>query len=248
MDAGGGQSNRQSRPQSRDSMTDTPTATWNERAVARSPIVRRSRDRSIEQTEDIIAAARRLIDEQQGARFSVQELAKEAGVALQTFYRHFTGKDELLLAVVEQIVAESCQLFKARAQQLPDPLSRIRFYVEAAVSALADNSGGSTRRFISAEHFRLYPLFPDELAAANRSFNELLLPEIAAANASGQLDAPNLERSVWFVTELVRSTYHHYAFAKIDFSVEELVESLWTFCLKALGGTPEPPTARTKGL
>ena len=172
-------------------MANASDTSWNERAAARSPVVRRSKDRSIEQTADIVNAARRLIDEQQGARFSVQELAKEAGIALQTFYRQFAGKDELMLAVLEQMTfAESCERFKAEAERLPDPLSRMRFYIETVLSTLGDDQAGPVHRFNSVEHFRLYPLFPDELAECNRSFTELLLPEITAANATGELNAP----------------------------------------------------------
>ena len=234
-------------------MTSATRVSWSERAVDRSPMLRRSRDRSIEQTENIVQAARRLIDEQQGARFSVQELAKEAGVALKTFYGHFAGKDELLLAVIEQIVAEASEHFDVVAEGLPDPLSRIRFFVSAPISALADDRGEAARRFISAEHFRLYPLFPDELAEVNRSFSDLLRAEIAAANAAGQLHTADVQRSAWYVTDLVRSTYHHYALAKIGFSVEEVVDSLWSFCLHALGGRESSaaitanPRGRTHG-
>jgi TetR/AcrR family transcriptional regulator len=47
------------------------------------------------QQQGIIDAARRLIIAQ-GSSFTTQDLIKEAGVALQTFYRHFAGKDQLL--------------------------------------------------------------------------------------------------------------------------------------------------------
>ena len=70
--------------------------TWAERAAERSPVVQRSRDRGVEQAKSIVAAARRLM-ESKGPSFTTQELIKEAGIALQTFYRYFPGKDYLLL-------------------------------------------------------------------------------------------------------------------------------------------------------
>ena len=36
-----------------------------------------------------------------GPNFTTQELVKEAGIALQTFYRYFGSKDHLHLAVIE---------------------------------------------------------------------------------------------------------------------------------------------------
>ena len=87
---------------------------WAERAADRSPAgaaVAARRGRSSRRTL-IVAAARRLIAER-GERFTTQELVKEAGVALQTFYRIFGGKDQLLLAVFEDLIAESCAEYEA---------------------------------------------------------------------------------------------------------------------------------------
>src|SRR5262245_49679234 len=104
---------------------------WAERAADRSPAVQRSRARQIEQAQVIVKAARRLIAER-GERFTTQELVKEAGVALQTFYRLFAGKDQLLLAVFEDLIAQSCGEYEQVARELPDPVARLRFYVTAA--------------------------------------------------------------------------------------------------------------------
>ena len=81
--------------------------------------MQRTRARQIEQAQAIVAAARRLIAER-GERFTTQELVKEAGVALQTFYRLFGGKDQLLLAVFEDLIAESCaELRGGRGRRCP---------------------------------------------------------------------------------------------------------------------------------
>jgi AcrR family transcriptional regulator len=56
----------------------------------------------------ILEAAHRLVAEK-GEDFTTQELIKEAGVALQTFYRHYGSKDQLLLAVIGDLIAEHCR-------------------------------------------------------------------------------------------------------------------------------------------
>ncbi|MDT3439112.1 MULTISPECIES: TetR/AcrR family transcriptional regulator [unclassified Pseudofrankia] len=115
---------------------------WAERAADRSPSVRRSRLRTIQQAKVIVQAARRLVDEK-GDQFTTQELAREAGVALQTFYRHFPGKDQLLVAVIEDMIAENAELYAAAASHLPDPVTRLRFYITEILSGLtvADGAG-----------------------------------------------------------------------------------------------------------
>ena len=98
---------------------------WAARAADRSPSVQRSRARSVQQARVIVEAARRLIDEK-GENFTTQELIKEAGVALQTFYRHFGSKDELLLAVLEENVEQGVDEMEAIAARESDPVEQLR--------------------------------------------------------------------------------------------------------------------------
>jgi TetR/AcrR family transcriptional regulator len=218
------------------------TVSWAERAAERSPLVQRSRTRSIQQAQVIVDAARRLSAEK-GSAFTTQELAKEAGVALQTFYRHFASKDELLLAVLEEIIAQSCAAYREQALELPDPLARLHFYVGRVLDATFDDDR-ATRQFTTSEHYRLQQLFPEELAIATKPFADLLVPEITEAQAAGLLAPGDVERSAWFVTQLVMATFHHYAF--VNEPMDDVGEELWRFCLRALGGDPEGSTvART---
>src|SRR5437763_1376439 len=85
---------------------EVPAPSWATRAADRSPTVQRSRTRSVQRAKQIVAAARRLVDVK-GGDFTTHELVKEAGVAVQTFYKHFSGKDQVLLAVIEDVIAET---------------------------------------------------------------------------------------------------------------------------------------------
>ncbi|MCK9928994.1 TetR/AcrR family transcriptional regulator [Frankia sp. Mgl5] len=191
------------------------------------------------QAKVIVEAAERLILVN-GARFTTQELVKEAGIATQTFYRHFTGKDQLLLAVIEDIIANQTARYEASAQHLPDPVARLRHYVRSAVSSLnAPGWEGAGARFIPAEHWRLHQLYPEELAHATRPFADLVARELTAAQEAGLLTPRHIERDATVVARLVTSVYHHYAFARTDETAESIGDYLWSFCLAALGGSPE---------
>jgi AcrR family transcriptional regulator len=206
---------------------------WAERAAERSPAVQRSRARQIEQAQAIVKAARRLIAER-GGPFTTQELVKEAGVALQTFYRLFAGKDQLLLAVFEDMIAESCERYEATARALPDPVARLRFYVTAAQQSAIADTGDIDPRFVTAEHWRLYQLFPAEMARATQPFTDLVARELEAAVADGSLASADPPADAWFVTKLVMAVFHHYAFAESDRGTAAVGDDLWDFCLRAL--------------
>jgi TetR/AcrR family transcriptional regulator len=212
-----------------------PLLPWAERAADRSPAVQRSRARQIEQAKAIVGAARRLIAER-GARFTTQELVKEAGVALQTFYRLFPGKDQLLLAVFEDMIAESCAYYESAARQLPDPVARLRFYVTEALQSLSGDDAGIGPRFVTAEHWRLHQLFPKEMSSATQPFTDLVARQLELAAAEGLLAPRDPQRDAWFVTELVMAVFHHYAFADTPPDMRAISDELWAFCHAALGG------------
>jgi TetR/AcrR family transcriptional regulator len=207
---------------------------WTERAADRSPSVQRSRSRSVRQAKALVDAARRVIREK-GDSFTTQDLVKEAGVALQTFYRYFGGKDQLLLAVIEDMIAEAAVQYAELARDLPDPVSRLRCYVMSAVGAIdTAPDDGLGARFVTSEHWRLQRLFPAEINVATQPFADLLAGEIRTAADAGLLRSADPERDAWLISRLVMAVFHHYAYAP---TVDEAIgEEVWRFCLAALGG------------
>jgi AcrR family transcriptional regulator len=204
-----------------------------ERAAERSAAVQRSRARIANQVRLMLDAALRLIREK-GDGFTTQELVKEAGVALQTFYRYFASKDELVLAVIADAMNDACTRWAEAARDLPDPVARLRFYITTVIEVLdAEEGEGGTAKFIVSTHWRLHRIFPEELAEAEKPFVDLLLAEINAGVKAKLLAPANPEWAAWFIAELVRSVYHFHAYAPLE---ADATDQLWEFCLKALGG------------
>jgi AcrR family transcriptional regulator len=58
--------------------------------------------------------------------FTVQQVIDRADVSLQTFYRHFQGKDDLMLAVIEEEVASGAETYRKKALRFDDPTARAR--------------------------------------------------------------------------------------------------------------------------
>ncbi|NKQ53988.1 TetR/AcrR family transcriptional regulator [Amycolatopsis sp. K13G38] len=193
----------------------------------------RSRERGMKQAGQMLDAARRLI-RYRGDAFTTQELVKEAGVALQTFYRYFATKDELLLTLFGDLVAEGCAEFARQAEDLPDPIARLRFYITSILDSI--DAGGdeeAAARFVVSAHWALQRTFPNDMAAAMRPFADLLLTEINAGIEAGLLELDDPENTAWLLNELVRSVHHHYAYAPVRSPATR--DQLWEFCRRALG-------------
>lgn len=218
-----------------------PADSWVERAVERSGAVQRSRVRIARQVRQMLDAARRLIATKGDDEFTTAELVTEAGVALQTFYRYFGSKDELLLAVIADAMTEACDRWVLGASELLDPLARVRYYITSALGRLdGDGHNAAMSKFVVSTRWRLHRLFPEELAEVEMPFVELLRGEINAAVDAGLLNPTDSEWDSWFLGELVRSVFHFYAFADhASGELDDVKDQLWRFCLTALGGNTQ---------
>ncbi|MFC5749250.1 TetR/AcrR family transcriptional regulator [Actinomadura rugatobispora] len=221
-----------------------------DRAVERSPSVQRSRTRGIRQAREIVEAARRLT-RAKGSSFTIQELVNEAGITLRTFYRYFADKDRLLLAVLEEEILAEAARTGAAARRLPDPVARLRFLITSTLESLhrqdADAPHGRPPdigpRFVTAEHWRLHQLFPDEMARINQPFADLIERELHEAAALGLLSPADPAADSWLVMKLVMSVYHRYAFTTARESLDDTIERLWVFCRAAFNGVRSAPSS-----
>jgi AcrR family transcriptional regulator len=200
-------------------------------------MVQRSRVRSVEQARTIIEAGRRLIERK--GDFTTQELVKEAGVALQTFYRYFESKDQLLVAVLEDLIGSQTRVRETQAAEITDPVARLRFYVSWPLHTLGDPNAVGQARMITADHWRLQQLLPDDMAQVDRPLVELIERTLIEAAAIGALSPSDPKQDARLIIELIRTMFHHYAFASLDRQIDEITEHLWSFCLRAVGGGQE---------
>ena len=174
---------------------------------------------------------------EKGGAFTAQEVAREAGVALQTLYRHFDSKDHLLLAVFEDMLAGAASRYEAAAAEL-DPLERLRINFTASLEA--QGAAGPGRRFITSEYWRLYELFPDEMVRATQPLIDVTARRLREATEAGVLHSDDPDADAWLLTKMVMAIFHHRAFAPDDPHAEHAKERLWSFCLAALAPRSSP--------
>lgn len=184
--------------------------------------------------EAVLAAGHRLVLER-GTNFTTHELVKEAGVALQTFYRYFGGKDQLLLALIADLIRGHCATLVAGAEGITDPAERLEHHVRSTLRTLATPAQVAGAQFITAEHWRLVQLFPADVAAATQPVTDLVREELVAGRAAGVLRPRNPERDAWLITKTIMSTYHEYAFRPEDPDMATIVDDVCAFCLAAVG-------------
>ena len=106
-----------------------PDGTWREHAVARS--LDPARARAEARVQRFLDAALSLMSENRNGEFTLQQVVERSGQSLRSFYQHFEGKHELLLALFEESVRAAADHLRAAVASEDDPLARVhRFTVE----------------------------------------------------------------------------------------------------------------------
>ena len=100
----------------------------------------------------------------------------------------------------------------------------------------ATGPGAMTPQFITAEHWRLHQLFPQDTVHATQPMVDLFTRELQAAKEQGLLALPDVTHSAELMVMTVRSVYHHYAFVVKTESAADIAEHVWDFCLAGIGG------------
>jgi AcrR family transcriptional regulator len=88
-----------------------------------------ARQRAEERVEAFLDAARVLISSSDdGKDFTIQEVIDRSGQSLRSFYQHFAGKHELLLALFEEAMRSTTEQLAEVIDQVDEPPERLRCF------------------------------------------------------------------------------------------------------------------------
>jgi TetR/AcrR family transcriptional regulator len=223
---------------------------WRDRAITQAQSVDRSRIRSLTTVEKIVSSARALVIERAGGPFTTQELVERSGCSLQTIYRYFPSKDQLLLAVFEEAVALGTELIRTSAVGCQDPIDRFRAIVAASIPCDAPEGFEMDTTVLVSVHTRLSLLFPAEVEDAQRPYVEMIR-ECLQSMVDEKRIGPrqSIEEDAQLITYLIRATYQALITSRVSEDRAAVAERVATFCLSALGirdTVRQPPPHATK--
>lgn len=179
-----------------------PDASWRGRVVGRS--LGPAADRAVERGQALISAATRLV-QQSGEDFTMQQVAAEAGLSLRAIYQYFAGKDELLIALIEEAAGVLVRLIEQRIESYDEPLERLgaALYFMTDPRQHTDHDYNVTLfRFVA----RTWVSAPDQVGGARRPVTELLSRLIVDAAGSGAFECDDPESAAAYVA-LAHSSY-----------------------------------------
>jgi AcrR family transcriptional regulator len=208
---------------------------WEMRAALR--VFTRAGESGRSVTHDILDAAWDLVEDGDG-EFTVKQVAQQANVALQTFYRHFGSKDELLLAMLEESISAGTQVFIADSAELP-PVERLESLVTAPLLLPYDETGQRINRWRARERQRLLEVFPDAVEAVFEPYRTALVDAIVAVCASGDAECEDPELAGTVVMHLVQTMTHAVHGGGLRASPDAVAAQIWELCWSGLAARQE---------
>src|SRR5437763_9607122 len=119
-------------------------ASWRERAVERS--LRNARAKALSRSDRFIQVAMELLSETGRTDFTVQELVERSRTSLRSFYQHFASKDELLLALFEEVIRISSDEWRRQVDEQDDCVAGLESLVLTMYAqAIEPTMGGVPR-------------------------------------------------------------------------------------------------------
>lgn len=214
---------------------------WQVRALRRS--LEPARSRSVERMERFVEAARDLAGESGSAAFTVPQLAASAGLSLKSFYRCFRGKDDLLLALLEDDSQLGAGLLREAVDRHDEPMARLRAYVDGIFAMVALPGAVGYAGVLVREHRRLSEDYPEELRGALAPMVDLLAAEIGRAAHAGLVRRGDAGRDAQTIFGLLLSAIHDVTMGRGD--PIEVASYAWGFCWAGMRGEASPiePTA-----
>lgn len=145
--------------------------------AASEPTLRRDAQRNLER----LRAAALEVFAEQGLGAPLEAIAQRAGVSIGTLYNRFSSREQLIDAVVPELLAAKLDAASERALAGPDPWSRFAVYVEELLAMQADDPA------LSDVFERAYPSTVERIDVLCRGAMATGQELIEAAQADGTL-------------------------------------------------------------
>jgi AcrR family transcriptional regulator len=221
-----------------DDARDEDARGWRQRAVSRS--LSAARSRAERRVQRLLDAAFELIDEKGTSEFTIQEVVDRSKQSLRGFYQYFDGKDELLFALLEEVIRESIEDIGAAVESESKPLERlraftIRLHEWCQPLGTQRKRGAHNRLPIGEFSLQLAVKDPERLAAVMAPISRMLVELLDAALAAGAVQLSDTRHAALLIQQTVM---YGWLMNRLAGKTRRNVtaEDAWEFCLHGLRG------------
>lgn len=218
---------------------------WHARVLGR--FLGSATDKAVKQGRDLINAAARLMRRLDPEELTMQNIAAEAGVSVRVLYRHFEGKDDLLVALIEESQIVFARLIEKATADIADPLECLGEALHFATTDARQRTDQNFSRALARFTLQTSVTSPDKVGAAHRPVILVLAGMVQDAIQSGQIEVGDAEVAA---SNLYNSYQAHQRNLYLGNSLGGPLPSsgeLIRFCLLGLGAHIPPGWEKTLG-
>jgi AcrR family transcriptional regulator len=135
---------------------------WRDRSVERS--LQNALAKAQSRSDRFIRSAEQIMLETGSSDFTVQEVVERAKTSLRSFYQHFNNREELLLAVFEELLRKVSADIQQQVDATDDPLEGLRTLLRHTTGSAGSPRGQLLNRAFSDYHRQLAKSNPAEYA------------------------------------------------------------------------------------
>jgi AcrR family transcriptional regulator len=206
---------------------------WRQRAVERS--LRAARAKAESRSDRFIKTAIGILGETGRTDFTVQEVAERSKTSLRAFYQHFATKDELLLALFEEIMAQATRTWSDESASL-NSTAALRRVIDRVSAQTESSKQDSINRALSLYNQHLAETRPREYARVLSPLHRLIR-DILNRGISEQTFRPDLDvditAAIVMQTVLGALRLHSLGAELTGTPVDS--RHLFEFCMRGLG-------------
>jgi AcrR family transcriptional regulator len=207
---------------------------WKQRAVERS--TRAAKLRAEQRVQRFLDAAQALITKTGSTDFTVQQVVDASKQSLRSFYQHFDGKHELLLALFEDALRRATDQIRAAATAQVDPLDRVRVAVQLLFE-LSRPDPAAHRPLFTDFAPRLLISHPAEVRGAHAPLLALLTELLTEAEEAGKLrTGVNPRRAAALTMQTVMFVAQSAGVSDEEDLPVLNADEVWDFCSRGFAG------------
>lgn len=149
--------------------------------------------------EEIIDAAQRILMEKGFTAMSMEELAARAGVSKPTLYSQFTGKDELLVAIVSQSIDRIWAFVLESDAELISPLEQLLDLLRTTIRLQLEQHTMAFQVWLpeAMPVLEAHPASRERMMRVDRWMNDCVRAAMQAGEIDPQLDPTSVVRAFY---------------------------------------------------
>lgn len=164
-----------------DNEVDLP-GTWQQRTIERR--LSTARARALARSSRFLATALELVEESGKADFTIQTLIDRSNLSLRAFYQHFAGKEELMLALYENVTSQFTEDIRQDVAAADGPMEQLEAFCRGVLSR-AESSEAVGGRVMTIYNLSLEIERPDDFAKVWEPHLKLLTKIITSCARAG---------------------------------------------------------------